>query len=167
MYCSGDEDENTPIDATARTSTSRTLVVSEAQPDGDETSPPQQDTEHPTPAASPRASSPKRARVEPAKEPILLTGSSTTPSLDDVSFSLFFFRAFQYFSTPLCFLLKCCWTFFSYIDFSFSFGLLFSLWWRSLFASVPNSSGTVAMPRSLKVLFFICLFCWIYSIILS
>ncbi|KAK1697676.1 hypothetical protein QYE76_014373 [Lolium multiflorum] len=79
----GDEDENTPIDATARTSTSRTLVVSEAQPDGDETSPPQQDTEHPTPVASPRASSPKRARVEPAKEPILLTGSSTTPSLDD------------------------------------------------------------------------------------
>ncbi|KAK1650580.1 hypothetical protein QYE76_068385 [Lolium multiflorum] len=80
---SGDEDENPPIDATARTSTSRTLVVSEAQPDGDETSPPQQDIEHPTPIASPRAPSPKRARVEPAKEPTLLIGSSTTPSMDD------------------------------------------------------------------------------------
>ncbi|KAK1609637.1 hypothetical protein QYE76_033310 [Lolium multiflorum] len=42
LVSSGDEEENTPIDATARTSTSRTLVVSEAQPDGDETSPPQQ-----------------------------------------------------------------------------------------------------------------------------
>ncbi|KAK1606065.1 hypothetical protein QYE76_029738 [Lolium multiflorum] len=82
LVSSGDEDENPPIDATARMSTSRTSVVSEAQPDGDETSPPQ-DTEHPTPVASPRASSPKRARVEPAKEPILLTGSSTTPSMDD------------------------------------------------------------------------------------
>ncbi|KAK1628990.1 hypothetical protein QYE76_003305 [Lolium multiflorum] len=83
LVSSGDEEENAPIDATARTSTSRTLVVSEAQPDGDETSPPQQNTEHPTPVESPRASSPKRARVEPAKEPLLLTGSSTTPSLDD------------------------------------------------------------------------------------
>jgi hypothetical protein len=128
ICCSGDEDENTPIDATARTSTSRTLVVSEAQPDGDETSPPQQDTEHPTPAASPRASSPKRAKVEPTKEPLLLAGSSTTPSLDDVSFSLFFFRTFQDLSTPLCFLLSSCRTFPSYIDFSCSFGFLFSLW---------------------------------------
>ncbi|KAK1613677.1 hypothetical protein QYE76_019194 [Lolium multiflorum] len=58
-------------------------LVSEAQPDGDETSPPQQDIEHPTPIASPRAPSPKRARVEPAKEPTLPIGSSTTPSMDD------------------------------------------------------------------------------------
>ena len=115
------EDEIQPIDATARTGTSRTLVVSEAHPDGDETSPPQQDAEHPTPVASPRASSPKRARVERAKEPLLLAGSSTTPSLDDVSFSLFFFRTFQHLSTPLCFLCKSCRTFPSYIDFSFSF----------------------------------------------
>ncbi|KAK1664824.1 hypothetical protein QYE76_052983 [Lolium multiflorum] len=42
LVSSGDEEEDAPIDATARTSTSRTLVVSEAQPDGDETSPPQQ-----------------------------------------------------------------------------------------------------------------------------
>ncbi|KAK1668422.1 hypothetical protein QYE76_056581 [Lolium multiflorum] len=79
----GDEVEDTPIDATARTSTSRTLVVSESRPDGDETSPPQQDTEHPPPIESPRASSPKRARVELSKEPIQFPGSSSTPSLDD------------------------------------------------------------------------------------
>ncbi|KAK1615873.1 hypothetical protein QYE76_021390 [Lolium multiflorum] len=83
LVSSGDEDENPPIDTTARTSTSRTLVVSEAQPDGDETSPPQQDIEQPTLVASPRASSPTRARVEPVKEPTLLIGGSTTPSMDD------------------------------------------------------------------------------------
>ncbi|KAK1684129.1 hypothetical protein QYE76_044977 [Lolium multiflorum] len=83
LVSSGDEDEDQSIDATARTSTSRTLVFSEAQPDGDETSPPQQNIEHPTPPASPHAPSPKRARVELAKEPTLLLGSSTTPSLDD------------------------------------------------------------------------------------
>ncbi|KAK1699367.1 hypothetical protein QYE76_016064 [Lolium multiflorum] len=80
---SGDEDENPPMDVTARTSTSRTLVISEAQPDGDETSTPQQDLELTAPVVSPRASSPKRARVEPAKEPTQLIGGSTTPSLDD------------------------------------------------------------------------------------
>ncbi|KAK1698999.1 hypothetical protein QYE76_015696 [Lolium multiflorum] len=83
LVSSGDEEEEQPIDAAARTSTSRTLVVSEAQPDGDETSPPQQNIEHSTPPASPRAPSPKRARVEPSKEPILFPGSSSTPSLDD------------------------------------------------------------------------------------
>ncbi|KAK1610651.1 hypothetical protein QYE76_034324 [Lolium multiflorum] len=89
LVSSGDEDEIPPIDATARTSMSRTLVVSEAQPDGDETSPPQQNIEHPTPVASPRASSPKRARVESVKEPALLTGSSTTPLMDDPSMKEF------------------------------------------------------------------------------
>ncbi|KAK1617570.1 hypothetical protein QYE76_023087 [Lolium multiflorum] len=79
LVSSGNEDKNPPIDATARTSTSHTLVVS----DGDETSPPQQDTEHPTPVASPRASSPKRARVEPAKEPAILIGCSTTPLMEE------------------------------------------------------------------------------------
>ncbi|KAK1628475.1 hypothetical protein QYE76_002790 [Lolium multiflorum] len=83
LVSSGDEDEDQPIDATARTSTSRTLVVSEAQPDGDETSPPQQNIEHPPPVVSPRAPSLKRARVEPTKEPTLLLGSSTTPPMDD------------------------------------------------------------------------------------
>ncbi|KAK1632250.1 hypothetical protein QYE76_006565 [Lolium multiflorum] len=60
LVSSGDEDEDPPIDATARTN-----------------------IEHPTSIASPRAPSPKRARVEPAKEPTLLIGSSTTPSMDD------------------------------------------------------------------------------------
>ncbi|KAK1625994.1 hypothetical protein QYE76_000309 [Lolium multiflorum] len=45
LVSSGDEDENPPIDATARTSMSHTLVVSEAQPDEEETSSPQQDVE--------------------------------------------------------------------------------------------------------------------------
>ena len=109
ICCRGDEDENTPIDATARTSTSRTLVVSEAQPDGDETSPPQQDREHPTPVASPRASSPKRARVEPTKESTLLIGGSTTPSMDDVSFHFFFnVPNIPMLSTFLCFLHLLC-----------------------------------------------------------
>ncbi|KAK1648830.1 hypothetical protein QYE76_066635 [Lolium multiflorum] len=49
LISSDDEEEDAPIDETARTSTSRTLVVSEARPDGDETSPPQQNPEHPTP----------------------------------------------------------------------------------------------------------------------
>ncbi|KAK1613234.1 hypothetical protein QYE76_036907 [Lolium multiflorum] len=79
----GDEEEEQPVDAAARTSTSRTLIVSEAQHDGDETSPPQQDIVQPPPVESPRASPPKRARVEPSKEPIQFPGSSSTPSLDD------------------------------------------------------------------------------------
>ena len=111
FYCSGDEDEDPPFDATARTSTSRTLVVSEAQPDGDETSPPQQDIEHPTPIASPRAPSPKRARVELAKEPTLPIDSSTTPSMDDVSsLPSFMFRIFQCCRLPSIFasLFACC-----------------------------------------------------------
>jgi hypothetical protein len=82
---SGDEEEAQPIDTTARTSTSHTLVVSEAQADGDESSPPQQHTEYPTPPASPRAPSPKRARVESITELALQLGGSMTPLLDDVS----------------------------------------------------------------------------------
>ncbi|KAK1611004.1 hypothetical protein QYE76_034677 [Lolium multiflorum] len=89
LVSSGDEEEEQPIDVAARTNTSRTLVVSEAQHDGDETSPPQQNVEHSTHPASPRAPSPKRARVEPSKEPIMFPGSSSTPSLDDL-FPYFF-----------------------------------------------------------------------------
>jgi hypothetical protein len=110
-FCSGEEDEDTPIDATARTSTSRTLVVSESRPDGDETSPPQQNIEQPPPAESPRASSPKRARVEPSKEPIQFPGNSSTPSLDDVSS-----EPFNASISPLCFA-KCCRFYIGYIDF--------------------------------------------------
>ncbi|KAK1633085.1 hypothetical protein QYE76_007400 [Lolium multiflorum] len=83
LVSSGDEEENPPIDVTAQMSTSRTLVISEAHPDVDETLPPQQHMEHPTPVASPRASSPKRARIEPVKESNLLVGDSATPSMDD------------------------------------------------------------------------------------
>ncbi|KAK1646949.1 hypothetical protein QYE76_064754 [Lolium multiflorum] len=83
LISSGDEEEDAPIDETARTSTSRTLVVSEAHPDGDETSPPQQNPEHPTPTVSPQAPSPKRARVELAKEPTILTGCSSTPLMEE------------------------------------------------------------------------------------
>ncbi|KAK1684715.1 hypothetical protein QYE76_045563 [Lolium multiflorum] len=79
----GDEEEVQAIDATARTSTSRTLVVSEVQADGEEYSPPQQNTEQPTPPASPRVPSPKRSRVESITEPTLQLGGSTTPLLDD------------------------------------------------------------------------------------
>ncbi|KAK1608741.1 hypothetical protein QYE76_032414 [Lolium multiflorum] len=50
LVSSDDEEEDTPIDETARTSTSRTLVVSEARPDGGETSPPPQNLERSTPA---------------------------------------------------------------------------------------------------------------------
>ncbi|KAK1665194.1 hypothetical protein QYE76_053353 [Lolium multiflorum] len=80
---SSDEEEEQAVDATARTSTSRTLIVSEAQHDGDETSPPQQDIVQPPPVESPRASPSKRARIEPSKEPIQFPGGSSTPSLDD------------------------------------------------------------------------------------
>ena len=85
FYCSGDEEEAQDIDATARTSTSHTLVVSEVQVEGEESSPPQQNTEQPTPPASPHVPSPKRARVESITEPALQLGSSSTPLLDDVS----------------------------------------------------------------------------------
>jgi hypothetical protein len=39
FHCSGDEEETPAIDTTARTSTSRTLVVSEVQVEGEESSP--------------------------------------------------------------------------------------------------------------------------------
>jgi hypothetical protein len=81
---SGEEEEDPLANVAALTSTSRTLVLSETRPVTAETSPPQ-DIRHPTPVASPRAPSPKRARVEPGKESSLLTGSSATPPMDDVS----------------------------------------------------------------------------------
>ncbi|KAK1607014.1 hypothetical protein QYE76_030687 [Lolium multiflorum] len=83
LVSSDDEEEDAPIDETARTSTSHTLVVSEARPDGYETSPPPQNLEHPKPAESPRAPSPKRARVETAKEPTILAGCSSTSLMEE------------------------------------------------------------------------------------
>ncbi|KAK1645877.1 hypothetical protein QYE76_063682 [Lolium multiflorum] len=83
LISSGDEEEDPPVNAIALTSTSRTLVISETRPITEETSPPQQDIGHPTPVVSPRAPSPKRARIEMGKESSLLTGSSATPPMDD------------------------------------------------------------------------------------
>ncbi|KAK1664039.1 hypothetical protein QYE76_052198 [Lolium multiflorum] len=80
---SSDDEEELAVDATARTSTSRTLIVSEAQHDGDETSPPQQDIVQPPLVESPRASPSKGARIEPSKDSIQFPGGSSTPSLDD------------------------------------------------------------------------------------
>ncbi|KAK1603825.1 hypothetical protein QYE76_027498 [Lolium multiflorum] len=85
-----DEEENPSIVVAARTSTSRTLVVSDAQPEAEETSPPQHDVEHPTPSASPRAPSPKRARIEPVDEPTQLSGGFTAASLNDPLMKEFF-----------------------------------------------------------------------------
>ena len=71
---------------TAPTSTSNTLVLSEARRAAEEPSPSRhQDMETSTPVASPRLPSPKRPRVELGKNYDLLAGSSTTPPLDDVS----------------------------------------------------------------------------------
>ncbi|KAK1665147.1 hypothetical protein QYE76_053306 [Lolium multiflorum] len=83
LVSSDDEEGDAPVDETARTSTSHTLVVSEARPDGDEASPPPQNLEHPRPSQSPQAPSPKRARVETTKEPTILTGCSSTSLMEE------------------------------------------------------------------------------------
>jgi hypothetical protein len=82
---SGDEEEDPIVNVIAPTSTSHTLVLSETRPATEEISPPQRDIGNLTPPGSPRAPSPKRARVEPVEGSNLLTRSSSTPSLDDVS----------------------------------------------------------------------------------
>jgi hypothetical protein len=91
IYNSDDEAGDAPIDETARTSTSHTLVVSEARPDGDEASPPTQNLEHPIPSQSPQAPPPKRARVETTKEPTILTGCSSTSLMEEVNCSVLTF----------------------------------------------------------------------------
>ena len=93
---SGEEEEEPAANVTAPTSTSQTLVLSETHRAAGETSPPPQDLEMSTPAASPRAPSPKRARVGLGEGQGLLAGSSTTPSLDDVSIfaAILFCQAF-------------------------------------------------------------------------
>ncbi|KAK1661732.1 hypothetical protein QYE76_049891 [Lolium multiflorum] len=90
LISSDDEEEHPPIDVAARTSTSRTLVVSDPQPEVEETSPPQHIIEHPTSPSSPRVPSPKRARVEPVEEPTQLSGGFTTSSLNDPLMKEFF-----------------------------------------------------------------------------
>jgi hypothetical protein len=107
LTLSGDEEEDPPVNVMALTSTSRTLVISESRPTTDETSPPEQVTGHSTPVGSPRAPSPKKARIELGREASLLTGSSATPSMDDVRPSFIHTsRTFQPFR--LSFVFVCC-----------------------------------------------------------
>ncbi|KAK1610844.1 hypothetical protein QYE76_034517 [Lolium multiflorum] len=80
---SSDEEEMPATDATARTSTSHTLVVSELHVEGEESSPPQQNIDEPAAPSSPLVPLPKRTRVETIKEPTLQLGSSSSPLLDD------------------------------------------------------------------------------------
>jgi hypothetical protein len=88
---SGDEEEEPAANVTAPMSMSHTLALSETHRTAEETSTPHPDLQRSTPAASPRASSPKRARIELGKG-FNLAGDSVIPPLDDVSLlSLFFY----------------------------------------------------------------------------
>ncbi|KAK1666835.1 hypothetical protein QYE76_054994 [Lolium multiflorum] len=79
-----DDEEEVPVtDVAPRTSTSRTVLVSDTLVEGDETSPPQQNVVTTTPPSSPLAPSPKRARVEKIVEPAPQLGSSSTLLFDD------------------------------------------------------------------------------------
>jgi hypothetical protein len=83
-FCSGEEDAAEPaINVIAPTSTSNTLVLSEARRAvEDRSSSHPQDVEASTPPASPRASSAKRPRLDIVDS--LLAGGSATPPLEDV-----------------------------------------------------------------------------------
>ena len=81
---SGGEEEEPAVNVTAPMSASQTLALSETHHTVEETSPPEQDLQRSTPATSPRAPSPKRARIELSEEQNIV-GSSATPPLDDVS----------------------------------------------------------------------------------
>jgi hypothetical protein len=90
IFCvdSGEEEEKEEpeVHGTALTSTSHTLVLSEERRAAEESSPPpQQNVETSTPTASPRAPSPKRARIGAGDSHAIVAGSSSIPSLDDVS----------------------------------------------------------------------------------
>ncbi|KAK1678499.1 hypothetical protein QYE76_039347 [Lolium multiflorum] len=80
---SSDEEEVPVTDVAPRTSTSRTVLVSDTLVEGDETSPPQQNIVTTTPPSSPLVPSPKRARVEMIVEPPPQLGSSSSQLLDD------------------------------------------------------------------------------------
>ncbi|KAK1670835.1 hypothetical protein QYE76_058994 [Lolium multiflorum] len=80
---SSDEEEVPVTDVAPRTSTSRTVLVSDTLVEGDETSPPQQNVVTTTPPSSPLVPSPKRARVEMIVEPPPQLGSSSSQLLDD------------------------------------------------------------------------------------
>jgi hypothetical protein len=98
---SGDEEEEEEpaANVTAPMSMSHTLALSETHRTAEETSTPHPDLQRSTPATSPRASSPKRARVELGEE-FSFAGGSATPPLDDVSL-LFLFLCLPSFFTTL------------------------------------------------------------------
>ncbi|KAK1620965.1 hypothetical protein QYE76_026482 [Lolium multiflorum] len=83
LISSDDEEQPPTLDVAARTSSSRTLVVSETPAEGEKSSPPQLNVGAPTPPSSPLVPSPKRTRVESVVEPTLELGSSSNSFLDD------------------------------------------------------------------------------------
>ncbi|KAK1617657.1 hypothetical protein QYE76_023174 [Lolium multiflorum] len=80
--CGDEEEEEPAVNVTAPMSMSHTLALSETHRTAEETSTPHPDLQRSTPATSPRASSPKRVRIE-LGEDFNIAGSSTTPPLDD------------------------------------------------------------------------------------
>jgi hypothetical protein len=100
---SDDEEEPPTLDVAARTSSSRTLVVSETPAEGEKSSPPQRNVVTTTPPASPLAPSPKRTRIETIVEPAPQLGGSSTLLLDDVSLSISIFPLFCFFTPSLFF----------------------------------------------------------------
>ncbi|KAK1617190.1 hypothetical protein QYE76_022707 [Lolium multiflorum] len=83
LISSGEEEKEEPAaNATAPMNTSHTLAVLETHRTAEETLTPHPDLQRSSPAASPGASSPKRARIE-LGEQFFLAGVSATPALDD------------------------------------------------------------------------------------
>jgi hypothetical protein len=105
---SGDEEEEPPINVTAPTSTSQTLVLLETHQKAEENSPPPQNLQTSTPTISPQAPSPKRARVELGQETAPLTMSSTTVPLEDVSIltTIYVLMSYLCFSQPFLFVVQ-------------------------------------------------------------
>ncbi|KAK1617754.1 hypothetical protein QYE76_023271 [Lolium multiflorum] len=82
LISSDEEEEEPAANVTAPMSASHTLAVSETPLTAEETLTPYPDPQRSTPATSPRASSPKRARIELGDQ-FFLAGISQTPALDD------------------------------------------------------------------------------------
>ncbi|KAK1694476.1 hypothetical protein QYE76_011173 [Lolium multiflorum] len=78
------EEEELAIHGTTPTSTSNTMVLSEEHRTAAETlPPPQQNTEASAPVPSPRAPLPKKAKIGAGSTQVIVTGSSSTPLMDD------------------------------------------------------------------------------------
>ncbi|KAK1646569.1 hypothetical protein QYE76_064374 [Lolium multiflorum] len=82
LVSSGEEEEEPAANVTAPMSMSHTLALSETHHTAEETSAPHPELQRSNPATSPRASLPKRARIELGEE-FFLAGVSATPALDD------------------------------------------------------------------------------------